>query len=557
MLEGIRKMFAGKTDKYAPAGGNIDAYMPGFRHAFSSASQEVDNLARLHRYEKNWRAFFGISNTSPGAHTEKKEKQTEARINYTQITLLRNMAFAFSNPWTLTLDYPPVSSQTPGAPMTDEEKAFRVKTAEMVRFTDDVFNKDNPGDSVRLEAGLHCGVAGDAVMLVSPILPETLAVKYLDNGAVETDLREAQIRVQTINPMFCMPEWGLDGVSLSRLVVRYPVTLTDNERLVGDKTRAGVFEQDITPTKVIERVYNADNKLIDSKEMPNPVGVVYAVHIRNIVSPSKYGIDDVSAIAGIVQELNDKIVDVSEIIDYHTAPTTIIFGARAGNLEKGAHKVWSGLPEKARVENLRIEGDMPAMNTHIENLRRMIKETTGVNSAALGEDLAISNTSGVALHMRFYSMVAIAELKWASWRPQVALLSEIILRWGKYLKQIELPDGILRKYKRCLVVQFSSNLPKDELLELQQNKEAVSGGLRSLRKAIANMGSRDPEGDLREIEDDLTKYPKLAQLITGGKNPLIGTAQAQVDTGKPTDTVGPTGRNLSGIRAATESIPAS
>ena len=528
----FRRMFSGKTDRYSPPIGGIgavDSYMPGFRHAFASFSKEAAQLERLARYEKNWRAFFGISLDSPAKNVEKREKDTTARINYTQITLLRNMAFAFSQPWCLTLEYEPTTNGDGDTDpvLSTDEKRERAKMGEMVRFSNAVFNKDNPGDTVRLEGALHCGVAGDVFIVASPVLPESIAVKYLDNGQVEADLKDTQIRVQAINPMFCAPEWSTDGVSLSRLIVRYPVTFLANERLTGNKVLSGIFEQDITKDTVIERVYNSEQKLIETKELPNPVGMVYAVHIRNIVSPGKYGIDDVAAIRGMVEEINDKIVDVSNIIDYHSAPTTMIFGARAGSLEKGANKVWSGLPKDARVENLRLDGDMPAMNTFIENMRNMIKETTGVNSAALGEDLAISNTSGVALHMRFYSMAAIAELKWASWRPQVALLSKIILAWGKYLKQIEIPDGMMRKYSRALCVNFESNLPKDRLLTLQENKEAVAGGLRSLRKALSNMGSNDPEGDLQEIEDDLTKYPKLAALITGGKN----ADNAQVDTG--------------------------
>jgi hypothetical protein len=65
------------------------------------------------------------------------------------------------------------------------------------------------------------------------------------------------------------------------------------------------------------------------------------------------------------------------------------------------------------------------------------------------------------------------------------------------------------------------------------------------------MGSNDPEGDLREIEDDLTKYPKLALLLTGGKS----QDNAQVDSTGTTDTVGPTGSNVSGLRNSTEANP--
>jgi len=551
-MELFRRMFSGKSDKYAPPMG-VEGYMPGFRHAYATFSKEAAQLERLMRYEKNWRAFFGLNLSSPGNNAEKKEKSTEARINYVQITVLRNLAFAFSKPWQLTLDHPPVENENGDLPNAEKEQ--RAKLAEMVRFTDDVINKDNPGDNMRLEGALFCGVVGDTVLVASPVLPESLSVKYLESGVPVADLQDALIQVRAINPMFCHPEFAADGITLSRLVIRYPTVFNNSTQMVGNTSVAGVFEQDITKEKIIEKIYNTEGKELNSKEMPNPIGRVYAVWIKNIVSPGPFGIDDVSYIRGIVEEFNDKLVDISDIIDYHTAPTTLVFGARVGNIEKGANKVWSGLPEKARVENLKLDGDLPAMNTFTENLRRMIKETTGVNAAALGEDLAISNTSGVALHMRFYSMLAIAELKWASWKPHVANLSEIILMWGQYLKQITIPAGIMRKYRRALVINFSSNLPKDELLELQKNAEAVKGGMRSLKKALANMGSRDPDGELREIEDTLTTYPKVAQLLGLEQNPAEKPANGKVDSGDGTDTVGSTGRNLSGIRNAVEANP--
>ena len=259
----FRRMFSGKTDRYSPPIGGVgavDSYMPGFRHAYANFSKEAAQLERLSRYEKNWRAFFGISLDSPAKNVEKREKDTDARINYTQITILRNLAFCFSQPWNLTLEYPPTTNgvDDKDPQLSPEEKATRAKMGEMVRFTNDVFNKDNPGDTVRLETGLHCGVAGDCFIVCSPVLPDSIAVKYLDNGAVEADLKEAQIRVQAINPMFCAPEWSTDGISLSRLTVRYPVTFTDEVRIVGDKHLSGVFEQEITKDKVIERVYNSE-----------------------------------------------------------------------------------------------------------------------------------------------------------------------------------------------------------------------------------------------------------------------------------------------------------
>lgn len=533
--------FLGRTDKYNPQNGET-----GIDAALWYQKPELVEQQRQIKYQQNWRHYYGVDiNATRSAHKKAKSNekaQTEAKINYTQVMINRLTSFAFGKRWIGKLVHEPIEVEDDNDEIEVPEavKRLRFRLNAMLRFSDKVFHRENPGDYVRMLGALNCSVTGDAFLVAMPVLPESLEMELI-NGELEADLAQSSIRVMVVNSAFAFPKYSSDGQTLAEFTLEYPVELPGGG--------VGKFRQVITPSTITETTYSHDGEPVNSRAIANPIGVVYAVHIRNYPQPGVFGVDDINPIQGVVQELNDKISNVSDILDYHAAPTTLVFGARVSTLEKGANKIWSGLPVNARIENLKLEGDMAAMNTFIENLRNMIKEASGVSEAALGSDLAISNTSGVALHTRFYSMANIAEMKWASWGPGVKQLYEIILRWGRHLNQINFTAAQFREFRSALEFKFQSDLPKDELLEIQKNVEQVQGGLKSKIRAIADLGSDDPQAELAQINrENARNSPPTTR--NGQRN------NSSVDIGEEQDTQdGSTGRNISGIRAPTEASP--
>lgn len=532
--------------------GQNDKYNPAMTTGAVMASAAVVQQERMSRYAKNWRAYLGHDVNQPAdkdlASGGNRTGETEGRINYNKICVDAMVAFAFGNPWTLTPEYKAVPGLKVGEDIPAEVKKEREKIGEMINFIDDVINRDNPGDSQRIKKAQFCAVTGDAFLTIQPVLPDSLELLAVGLQKPEESKKEWKIRVVILDPAQCIAAYGTDGETLISLEINYPVAI--NNPADPAVPHQGMFRQVITATKIYERLVDHQGSLVSERNVDNPIGVVYGVHIRNMPGPTMYGQDDVSSIRGANVELNDKMSDVSDIIDYHSAPTTVIFGARAANLEKGANKVWSGLPVTARVENVALASDLPAANVFMDSLRKMIKETSGVNDAAIGADLAISNTSGVALHTRFYSMMSKALLKWSSWTPAIKSMALIVLRWGKYLNQIEFDDGMLLKFNRVICVSFTSNLPKDELLEIQKNHEGVKNGLLARTKALGNLGSKDPDADLAQINREIKDNPDLTSFVLG--QPLVLPGQNGVDGDGKFATVGSTGRNLSGLRSSAE-----
>ena len=122
------------------------------------------------------------------------------------------------------------------------------------------------------------------------------------------------------------------------------------------------------------------------------------VQIKNFpVAGQSRGQGDLDDIIPLNVEYNTKKSDMSEVIDYHSAPITLVYGAKIGNLEKGANKVWGGLPKDSKVENLGLQGDLTASANYAAECKTSMCEIGGIPETVLGGAAAISNTSGVAL----------------------------------------------------------------------------------------------------------------------------------------------------------------
>jgi hypothetical protein len=164
-------------------------------------------------------------------------------------------------------------------------------------------------------------------------------------GTAEYTNNEPRVRILVLNSQYCFPEWHPhDRTRLLRFKMKYRFYGTTPEG-----TRQVFTYTEIITDDVIEEYLN--DELIDQR--PNPLGIIPVVHIPNVpVSGSPWGIADIQDIISLNREYNEKATDISDIINYHASPITIISGAKANNLEKGPKKVWGGIPANAKVYNL-------------------------------------------------------------------------------------------------------------------------------------------------------------------------------------------------------------
>ena len=367
-----------------------------------------------------------------------------------------------------------------------------------------VWEKDNHKERVLLEMGQQGAVSGDAFVKVAYEEP------YVDTAGI---LNAGRVRILPLNAAHCFPEWHPhDRTRLLRMKIKYRFWGTSLEG-----TRQVFTYTEILTDDVIEEYLN--DELIDSR--PNPIGIVPVVHIANRpVSGSPWGLPDCQDIISLNRQYNEVATSVADIINYHAEPITIITGAKASQLERGAKKIWAGLPKDARVENL--EGGYQGLKQgleYLEMIKRTMHEMVGIPETALGQSQPISNTSGVALSIQFQPLMNVWEQKTTQYGMGIQRINDIILRtiavkepnafvWNEMvhspLEEDQLPvldprDPIT--YYTEIV--FPPPLPLDKLVLLNEIQAKFQLGLESREGALRLLGEEFPDEKLAEIREEL------------------------------------------------------
>lgn len=373
-----------------------------------------------------------------------------------------------------------------------------------------VWEIDNDKMRVLLEMAQQGGITGDCFVKVAYEEP------WQDSAGVT---HPGRVRILPMNSSFCFPEFHPhDRTRLLRFKQKYRFWGTSLEG-----TRQVFTYTEILTDDTIEEYIN--DELIDSR--PNPVGLIPVVHIPNVpVSGSPWGLADAHDIITINRSYNEISTDVADIINYHASPVTVIVGAKASNLEKGAKKVWGGLPKDAQVFNL--EGGAQGVDgalKYLELLKRTMHEIMNVPETALGQVQPISNTSGVALSIQYQPLMNRWSQKVAQYGKGLEKINELVIR-TLAIKEPQsfiynpAEDGPIKEGQLTVLdpndpityinyAQFPQPLPLDKLIVLNEIQTKLGMGLESKEGALRTLGEEFPEEKLQEIRDEL-KQDKIA-----------------------------------------------
>lgn len=383
---------------------------------------------------------------------------------------------------------------------------------------DRVWTQDNNKEQVLWEAAQQGSVGGDAFIKVAyeeshmqpPLAPNPDGTPATPIPGIQYRYRPGRVRILVVNQSYVYPRWHPhDRERLLQMKMKYKFwgSTTDGARSVFTYT-------EISSETAIEEYIN--DQLISSR--PNPIGVVPWVHIPNVrVSGSPWGLSDIIDIIILNREYNEKATDVSDIVNYHSAPTTIMTGAKASQLEKGAKKLWAGLPKDAQVFNLELGGGgVESALSWMEVIKKAMHEITGVPEGALGDVQPISNTSGVALAIQYQPMMNRYNHKTKiTYGPGITKINELILltlalKEPKSLiwhprRDEELKDGQVAVLDPDDPITYVTEthwpppLPVDILVTLQEVQIKMQLGLMSKREALAAIGEEFPDEKMREV----------------------------------------------------------
>ena len=361
--------------------------------------------------------------------------------------------------------------------------------------------EDNKKDTLLTELGQTKSITGEAWVKVQFEDPEDM------NDPFE-EYPKGRIRLSCIPTQFVFPRFSdHDKDRLESLLIMYPIRKEQDTGVLFKRTveTTIMYKEFWTPKEII--VYEG-KKEVD--RMENPYGFIPFVQIKNFpIAGRTRGVGDIDDIIPLNVELNTKKSDVSEVIDYHSAPITLVYGAKIGNLEKGANKVWGGLPKDAKVENLNLQGDLVASVNYASDVKTSMCEIAGVPETVLGGASAISNTSGVALQYMNLPLIERTRIKRSCSSDGLQKVNKYIIFISLYHDLIRKPEDISMKDFLRNEVEIPDTLPKDELIELQKIQQEMTMGLECRHGAMERVGKDNIPKKLAEIDKERTEHPEI------------------------------------------------
>jgi hypothetical protein len=441
---------------------------------------------RMSRYSSYWAAYLGYMwayRAAPG--------ETQLTVNYARALTEYAVNFTFGR----------------GVHFGSEKKYQHTIPALLKR----IWETDNNKKALIWEMGLQGGVSGDCFVKVA------YDPAWTDPAGNE---HPARVRILPLNSAHVFPEWHPhDRERLIRLKLKYRFwgIGTDGTR------QAFTYCESITDDSISEYI---NDQLIEGPGIenprPNPLGQIPVVHIPNMPVPgSPWGLSDMQDVLQLNRQYNETATQIAEIVAYHAEPVTVIVGAKAANLERGAKKVWSIPNKDASVTNLDGLVELDGPIELLEQIKRMMHEMTGVPETALGQVQAVSNTSGVALAIQYQSAMHRRNLKILTYETGLKKINELALRTlflfePDALKYDPDSEGILEDDQDeeidpknpdvyITTCEWPAPLPIDVLVKLNEIQLKMELGLESKRGALKDLGEEFPDEKMLEIYRELVK----------------------------------------------------
>lgn len=481
---------------------------------------------RMDAYHRYWKFYHGRHWSY-----ERDPGEEEVTVNYCRKAVDKHISFCFKHGFLTSIPDDPSTPENE----SDDRDFVRV-------MLEETWRKNNK-KLWMLEAGQQGGVSGDLFMRVS----------WEKNDPLE----DAYARVDIIPSHMCYPEFGgphgVDRKKIRRMLIVVPVFREESAIAVsgrhyqhGSKTAArvkvvmtseewlpavyvdGVVKE---PAKVILR---EDGNIIDEKV--NPLGEIPVVHVPNYpITGEYYGMSDLVDATDLNKSINERTTDIGDIIAYHSAPTTIVFGAKLSDLERGVGKMW-GLPGDARVENLELKGDLNAARSHTKELKSAFMEMTDLPEASLGAEQSISNTAGVTMQLQYMPMIERRAIKVLTYGTGIRLVNRLIMKTTA-LADLSFGDkfNALKGNKYRNDVKFPDPMPQDKRRDLEISREELDQGLTTRKHILEERGRSQTE--IKDILDGVKKERlEEAEMMFSSEGP--GSGNATFDRGGANETMG-------------------
>lgn len=308
----------------------------------------------------------------------------------------------------------------------------------------------------------------------------------------------------------------------------------DRHKMIGCRIQYPTYEvmEDGSKEKIMYQEVHTESTIVFFRNqevervVPNPLGEMLVVHVPNEPLPfERFGRSDLENLIVPQKEFNEKVSDLSEILAYHAAPVTIVKGARIQALEKGAKKVWGGIPKDGDVYNLNLDADLSSTMEYLDRLRTFIGEAGDVPQEVTSANQEVSNTSGAALHIQYQPTLDRIQKKYICYGNGLRTINRLILRFYEAVGAIDLPEDIAPALKYKTSIEWGDALPRDRSIELSDISTEMGLGIESKKGAMERLGVENVEEKMDEIRREALEQADMDFMtagLSGFGNPMGG-----------------------------------
>lgn len=455
-------------------------------------------MSRLVRYRRNYEYYSG-ENMKPDDFVQPLE------VNYLRATCEAHASYLWGQwePRKRLVNW----SVSPRVGKGDKETMSKVEQWLYSLFAG--------SEELLYSAGLNQSIYGDAVLkprwnnLLERVVPESVLPEYFHarwSSHDVTDIREVIIAYH-MDRSEAEQEFGTRG------------NATWTTYATGRPMNLAIYWEYWTPTQV--EIY-IDNQLVSQK--PNPFvfrdlpGVIPFVHIPNVRSGGEfYGQSDIEAVLALQDELNRKLGDTGDIISYAAHPIIQVknYFGKVEQLPVGPDAIWDmGRDGEASY----LTGGTPPVDIdkYVDRLMAIIQDLAYMPAAAFGRS-ETAQASALALAMEMMPVTQRVNWKRLQWQQG-------LIRYAHYAARLEEQYGTLPFSRRELMrydfaPDFAPVLPKDRAATILENVSLVGAGLRTIKRALDDLGEQDSSRQAVEILQELAlKLSMGLDTQLGGKN---------------------------------------
>lgn len=449
---------------------------------------ESEHAERLARYREFMRFYKG----KHWNHT-RDINEPFVTINYCRRFVDSQVNFLMKGGFSITIPDDPST-----AAKEDEDREF-------VRLMLEATWEKNRKELLAFEMAQMGSITGDVFLRVS----------WEDSDPIEAPYARVDVLPsQYVFPSFGGPH-GVDRKKVNSVLILFPRFRNGDAPTskFGDMPQSNVewYGERWFSDKVIE--YGPDGS---EKTKKNPLGEIPIVHIPNYaVAGEFYGRSDLADLIDLQREYNEKATDISDVINYHGSPVTIVKGAKLTQLERGPNRMW-GLPENASVSNLSLSGELSSSIDYLDRIKRSMHEVGGVPEIALSSNVNNRET-GASVSMRYMPMLEARQVKIQTYGAGLRLVNRLIMKMTA-IADVDFSrafEGLDASNKYRNEVVFPSPLPRDESIELDRATTRIDSGLTSRRYEMQKMGfsQREIEKIREDIEDEREEQAELEFMI--------------------------------------------